>query len=408
MKKVAIVGGGAAGFFCAINLARLNPSLKVCLLEKTDKLLSKVKISGGGRCNVTHYEFVTRELLKNYPRGKNELPSLFSRFAVGDTISWFAERGVDLHAEDDGRMFPNSNSSQTIIDCFLAEAKKYKVEIILHTDVKNISQNENGHFKLLLSNEKEIEANKVVITCGGFPKEKSYDWLTALGHTVVKPVPSLFTFNLKEKEITPLMGLSVPDASIKILNPKMEYRGPMLITHWGFSGPAILKLSAFAARELFAQNYEYKVRVKWLAEMDDNDLKESIDEWRQSNPKQQIASHNPFGFPKRLWEYFIQKASIKPEKILAELAKKDINKLIEVLMNDQYDCAGKTTYKEEFVTSGGIELSEIEFKTMESRLVKGLYFAGEVLNIDGITGGFNFQAAWSSAYVAAESISKEN
>jgi len=406
MKRVYVIGGGAAGFFCAINLAKKNPSYKITILEKTTKLLSKVLISGGGRCNVTNQCFEISDLIKNYPRGSKELRSVFSKFAPQDTIDWFEQRNVKLHAEVDKRMFPVSNNSQTIIDCFLDEAKKYGVAIQTKADVREI-KNQDGKIVLSIivndTNAKDLIADAVVVTTGGFNQEKAYGFLQATGHTIVKPLPSLFTFNIPNNDITQLMGLSVPNAKVKVVSTNYMFEGPLLITHWGFSGPAVLKLSAYAAEYFHQKSYESQINVNWLNK-EYEEIKHAVEQLQKQQYKSLPKNTNVFVLPKRLWEHLLIKADLNNDKPWSEITKKSINKLVEVLFADAYTMRGKTTFKEEFVTCGGIELKEIDFKTMQSKKMTGLYFAGEVINIDGITGGFNFQAAWSTAWLAANSI----
>lgn len=387
-------------------MAEQHPGYSITILEKTTKLLSKVAISGGRRCNTTHSCFDNGELVKNYPRGIKELRGVFSRFSVKDTIQWFSDRGVELHTEADGRMFPTTNSSQTIINCFLEQAKNLGVKVRTKVEVLSVYE-EDG--KLLLETEtdhagssEKQEADIVVIATGGFPLKKGYSFLNKTGHTIVDPIPSLYTFNIPKDPIIELMGVSVKEAAIKIAGTAFTYTGPLLITHWGFSGPAVLKLSAFAANHFHEKNYKADILVNWVNLGQEQTREEFLTQ--TSGRKLLPKNSNVFNLPKRLWEYLLLKAEIDPVVAWEETAKKKINKLIELLSNDVYRMEGKTTFKEEFVTCGGIPLSEIDHKTMQSKKVPGLYFAGEVLNIDGITGGFNFQAAWSTAWIAASSI----
>lgn len=411
-KQLVVIGGGAAGFFCAVNAARLNPQLKVILLEKSSKLLSKVKISGGGRCNVTHACYSIADMIKKYPRGNSFLKKAFHHFFTTDTIEWFAQRGVLLKTEADGRMFPQSNTSQTIIDCLLQEANKYKVDIRMNTDVKEIksivhsssSIDGAGKFELVFLNGKSIVADYVCIACGGFPKTAQFDWLTRTGHSIEEPVPSLFTFNIPQNDITALMGISVEDAVVKIAGTKLQQNGPLLITHWGLSGPAALKLSAWGARELAGKNYHFTIHVNWLPEFNENSLKDKIQQLRFEIASQKIINRNPFGLPARLWEYFMKECGINTDLRWADLPAKEQNKLIKMLCGQELEVKGKTTFKEEFVTAGGISLSEVDVNTMQSKLVPGLFFAGEILNIDGVTGGFNFQNAWTTGWIAANNV----
>ncbi len=401
-NTIIIIGGGAAGFFCAVNTARINPKAKVILLEKTAKLLAKVRISGGGRCNVTHHCFDNRTLVQHYPRGEKELNSCFNRFSVMDTIQWFEERGVTLKAEEDGRMFPITDSSETIIHCLLQEARKYNVDIRTNCGVhKIIPTTSTNTFTLILANGEFLHCDKLVIATGGNAKKSSYDWLHELGHTIEEPVPSLFTFNIPNSKLTELMGVSVSQAKVKIVGHKLEYQGPLLITHWGLSGPAILKLSAWGAKLLSALNYNFTIQLNWAPKFNEEKLRMEFDNMRTENSAKLIMNIRPFDLPKRLWEYLLHKIEIKNEIRWADLPKKKFNALIDILLNDKYIVVGKTTFKEEFVTCGGVNLKEINLKTMQSKIIPNLYFVGEVLNIDGITGGFNFQNAWTTGWLAA-------
>ena len=355
-KKLVVIGGGAAGFFCAVNAARLDPDLHVILLEKTSKLLSKVKVSGGGRCNVTHACFSIAEMIKRYPRGSSFLKKAFHHFFTTDTIAWFNERGVQLKAEADGRMFPVSNSSQTIIDCLLNEASKHKVEIMMNATVKSLSKTADG-WNLLLSN-KNIQADYVCIASGGYAKPEQFDWITNTKHTIEQPVPSLFTFNIPKNNITALMGISLENVSVKIAGTKLQESGPLLITHWGLSGPAVLKLSAWGARELALKNYDFNISVNWLPDHNEGTLRERMQQLRFDIASQKIHNRNPFNLPARLWEYFLSTAGIEPELRWADLPAKEQNKLVKVLCTQEFAVKGKTTFKEEFVTAGGIRLNE--------------------------------------------------
>lgn len=401
-KKLVVIGGGAAGFFCAVNSARLNPELKVVLLERSSKLLSKVKVSGGGRCNVTHACFSINEMIKKYPRGASFLKKAFHHFFTSDTISWFSERGVILKTEEDGRMFPESNSSQTIIDCLLQEANKYKVEILMNASVKSLNKTDTG-WDLLLSN-KNISADFVCVACGGYSKSEQFDWISNTGHTIENPVPSLFTFNILGNNITDLMGISLENVSVKISGTKLRESGPLLITHWGLSGPAILKLSAWGARELALKNYDFSILVNWLPLYNEISLKEKMQQLRFEIASQKLYNRNPFSLPGRLWEYFLQAAGISSEIRWADLPAKEQNKLIKILCAQEFKVNGKTTFKEEFVTAGGVHLNEIDVNTMQSKIAPGLFFAGEIMDTDGITGGYNFQNAWTTGWIAAKGI----
>lgn len=401
---VIIIGGGAAGFFAAINSAQLNKGCTVVILEKSSKLLSKVRISGGGRCNVTHACFDNGLLVKNYPRGEKELRNVFSRFTTSDTIQWFKNRGVKLKIEADGRMFPESNTSETIISCLLQEAQRSGIEIKLNVDIQEIQKNSDDTFILKTRDIQQFQCKKLIIATGGNSKEEAYNWLKNLGHSIVKPVPSLFTFNIPDDPITQLMGISVPLAKIKIKVAKLEMEGPLLITHWGISGPAVLKTSAVAARILHDLDYCFTVSISWLPKYTEEKLRIEFSNQRDEHAAKTVISNCPFELPKRLWEQFILHCQIDKTTRWADLTKKNVSELINCMINNEYQVKGKTTFKEEFVTSGGIKLKEINFATMESKIIPNLYFAGEVIDIDGVTGGFNFQNAWSSGWVAASSL----
>jgi predicted Rossmann fold flavoprotein len=416
-----VVGGGAAGFFCAVNAARIDPALKVTIIEKSNKLLSKVKVSGGGRCNVTHACFDIAEMSKQYPRGQHFVKKTFHQFFTTDTIRWFEERGVKLKTEEDGRMFPVTDSSQTIIDCLLKEANMYGVEILMNKEVRKVNfqfspkESFRTMFNIHCSNGEEFQSDYLCIASGGYPKSSMFGWLKELGHTIEEPVPSLFTFNLPKHPIAKLMGVSVANSKIKIPIPisigtNLEAQGPLLITHWGLSGPAVLRLSAWGARELNSKNYELRIIVNWLVNHNEETLRKRFQELRDTNPSQRVTSKNLFGLPSRLWEFLAEQSGIKNDPIAigwrwADLPSVEQNKFIKNLCNCVLEIKGKTTFKEEFVTAGGIKLNEVDPNTIMSRKVPNLYFAGEVLDVDGITGGFNFQHAWTSGFIAAKSVS---
>jgi predicted Rossmann fold flavoprotein len=403
-KKLIVIGGGAAGFFCAVNAARINPKLQVELLEKTNKLLSKVRISGGGRCNVTHALFDITEMSKRYPRGQNFVKKTFHQFFTTDTIKWFNERGVTLKTEKDGRMFPSNDSSETIINTLMNEANGNGVEIKLNAEVKSLQYNE-GSFHLEIGNDRKVTADYVCIACGGYPKLSMFQWLQNVGHSISEPVPSLFTFNIPGHPITQLMGLSVEKAKVKIEGSKLTEEGPVLITHWGLSGPAILRLSAWGARELAQKNYAFTIHLNWIPEYNEQSLKEAFQNFRIAIAGKKIVNHVVGQLPTRLWQFLVQQAGISAEMRFADLPAKLENLLIKNLLDYILIVKGKTTFKEEFVTSGGIALSEVDPQTMMSRKVPNLFFAGEILDVDGITGGFNFQHAWTSGWIAAKAIS---
>jgi predicted Rossmann fold flavoprotein len=386
-----------------VNAARLQPSLRVTIVEKTGKVLQKVKVSGGGRCNVTHALFEIPELSRRYPRGQSFLKKSLHWFSPKDTLAWFAERGITIQQEADGRMFPNTNNSQTIIDCLLRDANQYGVELLLNCDVQQISRQE-GKFLLNTTGNRILAADYLCIATGGYPKAAQFDWLTATGHTITPPVPSLFTFNMPKHPITALMGVSVSSASVKILGTKLQETGPVLITHWGMSGPAILRLSAWGARELADKQYQFTAMVNWLPEYHEQSLKEVFIELRQTQAAQKLHGKNPFGLPNRLWAFLLEQAGVTEQMRWADLPAKPQQQLIRSLVANEFIVNGKTTFKEEFVTCGGIQLNEIDVNSMQSKLLPGLYFAGEVMDVDGITGGFNFQHAWTSGWIAAQHI----
>jgi predicted Rossmann fold flavoprotein len=402
--RIAIIGAGAAGCFAAANIAA-GEDVSVAVFEKTGKALQKVKVSGGGRCNVTHSCFEVPELVERYPRGKQILRKSLYHFSPTDTIEWFGARGVQLKTEADGRMFPTTDDSQTIIDCIWQEMMRKKVVVNYHKSVERIEKLEKG-FRIHFADKSNYEADKILIATGGYPKPEQYKWLQELGHTIQSPVPSLFTFNMPKHPITELMGVSVENARVKVMGTKLAESGPLLITHWGMSGPAVLRTSAWAARELADKNYHFNIQVNWLHDVTDADLKEQIQQLRAEQGKQLVQHKNPFGLPRRLWEYMLGQIGVKEETKWGELPAAQQNKLIEHLLRDTYEVKGKTTFKEEFVTCGGVNLSEIDPKTMESRKVPGIYFAGEIMDVDGITGGFNFQAAWCSAYIASQAMTE--
>lgn len=398
---ILIIGGGAAGFFTAINIAENNPKLKVAILERGKEVLTKVKISGGGRCNVTHACFVPNELVKFYPRGEKELKGPFHQFCSGDTIEWFEKHGVELKIEEDGRMFPISDSSQTIIDCFVSATRKLGIEVLTGQSVQSIFKGD-GYWKVE-TQQQSYKCRVLVMATGSNPK--IWNMMETLGHSVVEPVPSLFTFNIKDARIKDLMGVSAL-ASVKVKDSKLKASGPLLITHWGMSGPGILRLSAWGARELAAKNYHFTLQVNWLNEVDFESALENLKELKEENAKKLALKFCPFDFPKRLWESLLTASAITAETKWADVSKKQLSELAQQLTNGQFQVNGKSTFKEEFVTAGGIDLKEVNFKTMESKLHQNLYFAGEILNIDAITGGFNFQNAWTGGFLAAKAITE--
>ncbi|NLP58904.1 NAD(P)/FAD-dependent oxidoreductase [Lutibacter sp. B1] len=399
-KKFIVVGGGAAGFFAAINAAELHPELEVIILEGSNNVLQKVKVSGGGRCNVTHACFMPKELTEFYPRGKKELLGPFHQFMTGDTMEWFENRGVSLKIEDDNRVFPESNSSQTIINCFLESAKNAGVKVLTSTRVNSIERHQEKF--MLQTAEQSFEADYLLIATGS--NAKVWSMIEALGHSVVSPVPSLFTFNILDERIKDIPGISVPLATVKVIGSKLEEQGPLLITHWGMSGPGILKLSAWGALELYQKDYKFEIEVNWLSKKFDTVLNK-LKSVKKEQPKKQVVLRAVFEeIPKRLWEKFVVTAQISVTTQWAQLSNKQLENLASQLTKSIFKVEGKSTFKDEFVTAGGVDLKEIDFKRFESKLHKNLFFAGEVLNVDAITGGFNFQNAWTGSWIVVNSI----
>ena len=402
-KHLIVIGGGAAGFFCAVNAARMDPSLKVSIVEKSNKLLSKVRISGGGRCNVTHDCDSISGMVRQYPRGADFLKKAFHHFFVSDTFNWFKERGIELKTEVDGRVFPVSDNSQTIIDCLLREANRYGVDILLNRELKSMVREED-QWVLSFAGGEQMKSDKVVIATGGYPKPLQYEWIKRPGHSIEDPVPSLFTFNMPGNAITSLMGVTLPEVTVRIKGSKLSETGPLLVTHWGLSGPVILTLSARGARELARHNYQFSINVSWLPKTNETRLRERFLQLRFDLAAQKVVNRNPFGLPARFWEYLLKEAGIGEQLRWADLPAKEQHLLIKNLCSQEFKVSGKTTFKEEFVTAGGVKLEEIDFNTMQSRILPGLFFAGEVLNVDGVTGGYNFQNAWTTGWIAARGV----
>ena len=399
--KINIIGGGAAGFFAALSAKETYPSALVTILERTANLLVKVRISGGGRCNVTHSCFDARALTQNYPRGNKELIGPFTRFQPKNTIQWFEDRGVTLKTESDGRMFPITDSSESIINCLLSECKKLGITIQTKQFIKSIEKNDN-QFLFTLENGETFSSDAVILATGS--GSHGHDLAKSFGHTIQKPIPSLFTFNISNFPLVDLAGIAVQDASISIVGENFKQTGPLLITHWGFSGPAALKLSAWAAKILHEKNYQTQISIDWISNVSREKILHAIETLRHAHPQQQFSKNNLFGIPKNLWKKFVELQGIPEDKKILDISKKDYLKFCDRLKLDIYTMHGKTTHKEEFVTCGGVTRSEINFKTMESRLCPGLYFAGEVIDIDAVTGGFNFQNAWTTGWIAGKSF----
>lgn len=404
---IIIVGGGAAGFFAAINAAEMMPGAKILILERGKEVLTKVRISGGGRCNVTHAEFIPAELTKYYPRGEKELLGPFHTFMTGDTIGWFSKKGIELKIEQDGRMFPVSDSSETIINCFLQETERLGIKIHKNHSVQKIISSE-GKWEIETNNG-NFSAEKILLATGSNPR--IWNLMQDLGHTIEPAVPSLFTFNIKDQRISDLPGVAT-NARVRVnlnssergKNNLLEAEGPLLITHCGMSGPAVLKLSAWGALQLNAVDYKFEIIVNWLPGSTLEGTREELMELKLAHAKQQITKYSQFELPKRLWQNLVKASKIEDSAIWADLNKTQLKNLSEQLTAATFDVIGKSTFKEEFVTAGGVNLKEIDFRTYESRLHNNLFFAGEVLNIDAITGGFNFQNAWTGAYIAAKAM----
>ena len=401
--QVVVIGGGAAGIFAAIHCAQLNPQLEVTVLEAGGQLLSKVKISGGGRCNVTHNCFQPAELVQYYPRGGKALRGAFTRFQPQDTVTWFATRGVKLKIEADGRMFPVTDDSQTIIDCLLNSAIAAGVKLTTNSIVKTVKKIDN-RFQIELKNGSLQQSDRLLIATGSNPS--GYGFAQDLGHQIQTPVPSLFTFTISDRRLQGLAGLSVTQATLTLNSGKTNLRqtGPILITHWGVSGPAVLKLSSWGARILFEANYQMPLIINWLPSEHPDSIREKLLKLKTTIGKKQVNSFCPFDLPKRLWQRFLEVIDIPEKTTWSELSKPAIGQLSQELTQGRLQIKGKGVFKEEFVTCGGVTLKEVDFKTMESKTCPGLYFAGEVLDIDGVTGGFNFQSAWTTGWLAGQGM----
>ena len=391
--KTAVVGGGAAGFFLAVNLKEMMPDMEIVIFERSHHVLAKVEVSGGGRCNCTNSFASVSDLSQVYPRGHRLLKRLFNNFDYRDAYRWFEEHGVPLVTQEDQCVFPQAQDSHAIIDCFLSLARRYHIAIRKGCKVQSL--------------EDVSDFDYVVVTTGGSPKGEGLRWLAELGHEIEAPVPSLFTFSIHDKQLQALMGV-VTDVETMIPGTKLRVNGPLLITHWGMSGPAVLKLSSHAARYLAEHDYQAPLAVRWLS-LSDQEIASLLYEQVATQPKKQLTTYNPFGLQQRLWAYLVLKALDTRSQIRwVELNKKDVNRLVNVLVNDTYQIAGRAPFKDEFVTCGGVSLKAVNPSTLESKHVPHLYFAGEVLDIDGVTGGFNFQAAWTTAYTVALSITNNH
>ena len=406
MKNIAVIGGGAAGFFSAISVKNHYSTYNVVLFEKSSKFLSKVKISGGGRCNVTNSTNDIRTLCNAYPRGGKKLKNIFHQFGTEDTRNWFEERGVPLKVEPDGRVFPVSNNSQSIIDCLVHECEKNNILIKFLRSVKYLSKVKSKWIINFNDNSSSDLFDSIIVASGGSPKLKGFDWLKNLGHEIINPIPSLFTFNMPNESIISLYGIALKQVRIKIIDTKIDLFGPLLITHWGMSGPVILKASSIGARDLFEKEYSFDIHINWLIETNTEILFKKLEDYSMLFYNKLLLKQNPFDLPSRLWLFLIEKSNLNDNKKWGELGKKNMRKLIEFLTKDLYSVIGKTTFKEEFVTCGGVSLENIDLKTLQSKIVTDLYFAGEVLDIDGLTGGYNFQSAWSTGFIAGKLAGK--
>jgi hypothetical protein len=403
MNKIVIIGGGAAGYFTAINAKEKNPDLDITILEKGKDVLQKVRISGGGRCNVTHACFEPKELVKFYPRGEKEMLGPFHQFMTGDTFEWFDDRGVPLKIEGDNRVFPEANTSQAIIECFQKAIDNLGIKVLTNHGVNSVNLKDGTW--LVNTKEHVFEADKLVIAAGS--SKKVWELCETLDHAVIDPVPSLFTFNINDKRLVDLLGISVPNATVTIVGTKLEASGPLLITHWGMSGPAVLKLSAFGARILADKNYQYNVVVNWLSRPTDKVLNVLLN-LKKKEPRKTVILKSPFKeVSRRLWDRFVLFSGISKTQNWADLNSVQLEKLANELTKGVYNANGRTTFKEEFVTAGGVDLKEINFKRFESKKHSNLFFVGEVLNIDAVTGGFNFQNAWTGGYICANALAEE-
>lgn len=406
--KIIVIGGGAAGFFAAITCAVSNQDNQVILLEASSQPLAKVRISGGGRCNVTHHCFEPKDLVQYYPRGGKSLLGAFTRFQPKDTVAWFEAQGVPLKTEADGRMFPVTDNSESIVNCLITKATQAGVIIRKSSPVASLIHL-NSRFLVKLKSGETLESDRLMIATGS--NKDGYRWAKNLGHHVESPVPSLFTFNIGDERLIELAGVSVASVNLRLLNTgkiKLEQTGPVLITHWGLSGPGVLKLSAWSARILHENNYQMKLMLNWLPQYSPESLHQHLLQVKTQTPKKFIFANCPVSLPRRLWESLVISSAIEEQKPWAEISKKQLNDLIQQLTQGVYQIQGKGIFKEEFVTCGGVSLKEVDFKTMESKLCRGLYFAGEILDIDGVTGGFNFQSAWTTGFLAGQAMAVEN
>ena len=399
---IAIIGGGAAGFMAAIMARRTNPSSKVTIFERAQKVLAKVEITGGGRCNVTNSFAAITDMKQAYPRGYMLMKRLMKTFSHEDTFKWFEKHGVPLVTQEDECVFPKAQDSHAIIDCLVRQANELGVTICCRHRLVDIHKMEDGRLKLEFDNSTQRIFYRTIITTGGSPNRRSLHYLERLGHKIEAPIPSLFTFNIKDRTFCDLMGTVVDPVVMAIPGTKLRAQGALLVTHWGVSGPAALKLSSYAARLLAENDYKAPLAISWTDELTRQELEENLLKLQTANPRKQVATLHPFGLPSRLWLYILSKLGIDAVKPWAEIGRKTLNRMIETLVNDQYTIAGKGAFREEFVTCGGVSLSSVNSKTLESKVCPNLFFAGEVLDIDAITGGFNLQAAWTTGVVAGQ------
>ena len=403
-QRIIIVGGGAAGFFAAIACAEASPKATVMLLEKGTHFLTKVRISGGGRCNVTHSCFDARELSTRYPRGARALISIFQRFQPRDTIEWFAARGVALKLEADGRMFPTTDNSQTIIDCLVNAAHASGVELRTNCGMNSAKRRDGDGFDVTLSNGETLACDRLLLATGGCRAAVAGQLAASLGHTLEPPVPSLFTFHIDTPWLRELPGVSVAMIEASVPSAGLRERGPVMVTHWGLSGPVVLRLSAWGARELAAREYRFPLQINWLPHLTVEALTAELQRQKQANPARTIVNGSLSPLPSRLWEQLVLASGIKPVTRWAELSSSALHQLVQQLTRSEFPVTGKSLNKDEFVTCGGVRLGEVDFKTMQSRVCPGLHFAGELLDIDGITGGFNFQACWTTGWIAGRAM----
>ena len=405
-QQAVVIGGGAAGFFCAISIAEFNPDIRVLILESGKQTLRKVKISGGGRCNLTHHCFEPQSLVTHYPRGQRELLGPFFQWQPNDMIRWFHDRGIPTKREEDGRVFPSSNSSQSVIECFESEARGAGIQVIKNSPVTSFGYSEgNGLWEVKTEKAETYTASHLCVACGTLKHSKISSYLEALGHSISPPIPSLFAFNIPKHPLAELSGLSLPEAQVSIPSLKISQEGPILITHRGLSGPSVIKLSSWAAKKLFQKNYRFTININWLGAAEGSKSAETIKNARAQYPKSSIAKCPFTVIPKRLWQKLLEIQNIPQDITWSHLSRQQEEMILDGLVRFSLPVDGKTTNKEEFVTCGGVSLKEINFKTMESKKIERLFFAGECLDIDGVTGGFNFQSAWTTARIAAKHIS---